>query len=138
MFVGSKKSVLAVIAVLVFSFIFFGCVQQNGKSSEDAKNLSVNVIINFGERNVSKTVSIAKGQTALAAFDEAAVLNKTSSKWGIFVSGIDGIDGNMNGNGKYWQYYVDGILAPVGADAYVLENDVALEFRYELPPESLG
>ncbi|PIT85603.1 hypothetical protein COU36_02330, partial [Candidatus Micrarchaeota archaeon CG10_big_fil_rev_8_21_14_0_10_59_7] len=34
---------------------------------------------------------------------------------------------------RYWQYYVDGVLAPVGVDAYKLDRDVTLEFRYESP-----
>jgi hypothetical protein len=34
---------------------------------------------------------------------------------------------------KYWQYFVNGILAPVGADSYVPKEDDVIEWRFEEP-----
>lgn len=35
---------------------------------------------------------------------------------------------------KYWLYYVNGTSAPVGADAYVVQEGDSIEWKYEIPP----
>lgn len=40
----------------------------------------------------------------------------------------------INGTGnKYWQYYVNGTLAPVGVDEYELNENDTIEWRFEAP-----
>ncbi|VVB68546.1 Uncharacterised protein [Candidatus Norongarragalina meridionalis] len=115
--------------LLLSALLAFGCVSQ--QSTEGT--LNVKVLINNGTGVMQSVVSVANGSTALAAFEKAASLNVTHHPvYGAFVSGVNGLEQSSAAN-KYWQYYVDGVLAPVGVDAYKLEKDCTLEFRYETP-----
>ena len=120
--------------ILLASFLFLGCVAQSQPSEG---TLDIAVIINNGSANVSETVAVANGSTAFQAFTQAATLSIQDSKYGIFVTGVNGLEQDHDA-GLYWQYYVDGELAPVGVAAYVLTEDCTLEFRYEKPPEFLS
>ncbi len=71
---------------------------------------------------LSKNVSYTciKGKTAfdsLFSTKHTAVFKTTSL--GKLITQIDGID---QGNGKYWQYSIDGKEAQIGADAYTCKG----------------
>lgn len=52
--------------------------------------------------------------------------------FGVFIESINGI---KNGDdGKYWQYYVDGVLGDVAADKKVLKKGEKVEWRFEKVP----
>lgn len=46
---------------------------------------------------------------------------------GKFITSIDGV--NQTGD-RYWIYFVNGNLAPVSVDNFVLTNDSKIEFIY--------
>ncbi len=39
--------------------------------------------------------------------------------------------------GKFWHYYINGALAPVGADAYIIKKGDAIEWRFHEPDTSM-
>lgn len=47
---------------------------------------------------------------------------------------IEAINDVKNGNGKYWQYYVNGKYADVGCSAYFLHDHDLVEWRFESSP----
>ena len=115
--------------LLLSALLLFGCVAQQPAEG----TLGIKVLINNGTGVMQSVVSVANGSTALDAFQLAATLNVTRHpQYGAFVTGINGLEQSASEN-KYWQYYADGVLAPVGVEAYKLDHDVTLEFRYETP-----
>ncbi len=125
-------------AFFLFSlaFLLAGCLDQTGKPVGpvgEAGLLGVIVSVNNGSGVVSKTVYVKNGSTAFDAFKAAANLSYTMHPvYGIYVTGINGLLEDSK-TGKYWQYYVDGQLAPVGVSSFLLTKNVSLEFRYEAP-----
>ena len=117
------------LVALLLSAVLLGCVAQQPSEG----TLNIKVLINNGTGVMQSVVSVANGSAALAAFEKAATLNITRHPaYGAFVTGVNGLEQSTSEN-RYWQYYVDGVLAPVGVDAYKLDRDVTLEFRYESP-----
>ena len=47
-----------------------------------------------------------------------------------FLTAIDGIAGNQDGNGRYWCYYVNGALANVAFNSYVLQDGDSVAWDY--------
>ncbi|MFH1786629.1 MAG: DUF4430 domain-containing protein [archaeon] len=123
---------LAIAAVLLGSAYMWN---QNGSAicpNEYAVTININP---GGGFMTSEGVNVGCGTTALEATGMVADL-KTSEheQFGVFVEGINGVEQDF-AQGYYWQYYVDGELAPVGAGAYKIKDDVTIEWRLEKPPE---
>ncbi len=57
---------------------------------------------------------------------EYAGMGTLIEKIGEFQNGTDG---------KYWMYYVNGELALVGADAYVMQEGDSIEWKFKVPEE---
>ena len=73
-------------------------------------------------------------QTVFAAMVRANLtLEKTGSGALVFVEAINGIRNNQDGNNRWWQFWVDGELAPIGAGSYILAEGVVVEWRYTSP-----
>lgn len=53
--------------------------------------------------------------------------------YGKFIDSINGVANNANGNGYYWQYWVNDELAPIAADNYVLSDDDHVRWKYCAP-----
>jgi len=60
-------------------------------------------------------------------------MEKTGSGALVFVEAINGIRNNQDGNDKWWQFWVDGELAPIGAGSYILSEGEVVEWRYTSP-----
>ncbi|MBI5229581.1 DUF4430 domain-containing protein [Candidatus Micrarchaeota archaeon] len=129
-----------VLLLLLLSLALFGCLGTKGEATrnqpgnESIEKLIIFVAVNDGSKVTTKTVEVEKGATALEAFQKAASLNVTYySGMGAFVTGVNGLEQDAK-KGRFWQYYVNGKLAPVGVNNYRVEkNSTILEFRYEAP-----
>jgi hypothetical protein len=118
------------IIALVALLLLVGCV--SAPQQQTSEQLSVTVIVNDGHSPVTKQITLANGSTAFEAFSKAAQLNySVHPVYGTFITGVNGVE--QNGT-HFWQYYVDGELAPVGVDAFRITKDSTLEFRLEQPP----
>lgn len=119
-------------------FIFLvGCVQQT--PAQSGQQLNVNVSIDYGglrQNDFFSQISVTNGSTALEAFSKVANLSTKTFSFGLYVNGINGVMEDSQA-GKYWQYYVDGTLASVGADAFKIDKPMEFEFRLETPPEEM-
>jgi uncharacterized SAM-binding protein YcdF (DUF218 family) len=149
-----KEYVLLLAIALLFSLLLFGCVAQPAfpsatptptptpafpspsvSPSPEAKIVSVTFVVNNGTANASKTLDVALGTTVLAALEANFAVAKKQYSCGALVTSIDGVAQNESA-GLFWQYYVDGALAPVGAGDFKLEeNGTSVEWRFEKPPE---
>lgn len=70
-----------------------------------------------------------KGETVLAELREVAHITTQDSQYGVYVSGINGTRGGTGGN--YWDYYVNGKQAAVGAGSYVMHGGEAIQWKFE-------
>jgi hypothetical protein len=50
---------------------------------------------------------------------------------GIYVTAIDGVVQNQDGNGFWWVYFVNGAEPSVGANAYVLNGGDSIAWDYK-------
>ncbi len=104
-----------------------------GSQARESELLFVNVGADFGNGTViSKAVLVDKGSSALVAFENAfSVSKKEFAPYGAYVYSVGGVEENANGSNRYWQYYVDGALAPIGVSQFFLEKNSSLLFRLE-------
>jgi hypothetical protein len=96
------------------------------------------VTIDNSTENVTHTVHLTKGATALDALRRVAVVETTFyAGLGEYINSIDGLKENFTAN-KFWMWYVweneAWTLAPVGAGAYELVDGDNIKFSYEAPP----
>jgi hypothetical protein len=85
---------------------------KNGKSGE--KGTVFSELLSYGKRN------------------NVEVKYNNDYSFGVFIESIGGIE---NGDeGKYWQYYVNGILGDVAADKKILKKEDKVEWRFEKVP----
>lgn len=132
------------IAAGIFGLVFYfaspaALTRDDAPANEAPARLSASLSI---EGVIAKdTHEVAAGTSALDFLADEAVEHgigivvKEYAGMGKLVEAIGGL---ANGEGgKYWHYYVNGSLAPVGADAYVLKEGDSIEWRFHEPDESL-
>ncbi len=94
------------------------------------------LVLDFGDGRVEKfeALEFAAGEN-LSEFMEKALTEKnikiTHESYSGLGTLIVEIDGKKNGeNGKYWQYWVNGNYAQVGASSYLLHPGDIIEWRF--------
>lgn len=70
-----------------------------------------------------------EGKTALELLKAKATVVTKDSDYGPYVDSINGVAGGSEG--KYWAFYVNGQMAPVGADAYKTKTGDKIEWKFE-------
>lgn len=48
-----------------------------------------------------------------------------------YLTAIDGVTSNQDGNGYYWVYYVNGVMATVGFGEYTLSDNDSVAWDYK-------
>lgn len=82
-------------------------------------------------------IEVADGSSALDQLRQFAgerslpMATKDYGGLGTMVEQIGTLKSGMGG--KYWHFYVNGKLAPVGAGAYVLKSGDSIEWRFATP-----
>lgn len=70
-----------------------------------------------------------EGKTALELLEtHASPQIKHDPKYGPMITGING---TMQGNGKYWTFYVNGKMANVGAGSYQTKTGDKIEWKLQ-------
>ncbi len=134
-----RKILIVILAGLVaVSAAFAYYVIENEREEESTNNATVNVtlIINFGnetEWQFGLTLD-EKNATVFYALLKAANENGFDVKYtyygqydSYFVDSIAG----AGGDGKFWIYYVNGVMGEVGADKKVVGEGDIIEWRLE-------
>ena len=98
------------------------------------------VMFDYGNGNiVSYDLAPAAGENLFQATKDLAAKNNLQFDYkdykglGVLVTQI-GNDKNGAG-GRYWQYWVNDKLAPVGASDYVIRSGDVIEWKFTLPKE---
>jgi hypothetical protein len=68
------------------------------------------------------------GKTAMAVLKEKYTVETKTYSFGDSVESINGLKSDA---GHYWAFYVNGVAAEVGADAYQSKSTDTIEWRYE-------
>jgi len=122
---ASIISVVILLVILGLVGILVGPVAENNKTNKAVAGLE-----SQATPVTVKTVSYdgQEGKTALAILQETHKVEIQESSMGSFVASIDG---TANQADTFWMFYVDGKLAPVGADQYKTKNAEKIEWRFE-------
>ncbi|MBI3291128.1 DUF4430 domain-containing protein [Candidatus Falkowbacteria bacterium] len=131
---------IIIAAAIFFAGFYFGQQQAlspaNGLLPE--KEINVNLILNSGAGQIKNFYDIALSGNA-TVFD---LLKKTTTEnnislsykdygqeLGVFIESINNLENDISGN-KYWQYWVNGGYAEIGASNYHLKDGDTIEWRY--------
>jgi hypothetical protein len=119
-----RKSLALVLLFLVIA----GCI---GQPKLGENQIPVKLIINFSGYSQEFSTTVQENSTAFDLLNRFVPIDYTDYPGaGVFINRIGNIS---NSNDKYWMFYVNGSLASVGLSAYLINQSVAIEMRYEKP-----
>lgn len=141
--------------MIAFSLVLAGCV-QNAPSPTPTfvptasapaatptptpalEKLSINVSVSAPSENYfnSKIVEAENGESALSVSSKAFELLYKNYSFGAYVYSVEGF-ADYSEKGVYWQYYFNGVLAPVGASDFRVTEEGVLEWSLENPNEKI-
>lgn len=95
--------------------------------------LNVSMTINYGNGTLktTKSVYLSIGANVLDALNAVATVNISYSTYGVYIYAVNNVLNNKNGNNLYWQYYINGVYAIVGADQYKLNDGDQIKWVYQ-------
>jgi len=123
---GKKLAVACIVICLASIIIFVGYQQSSIYSGtvEDSATITISATTNFGKSILfSKELMIEGGESAMDVLNEVADI--TCIYGGGFVESINGVKSQFaggEGEKKDWFYYINGMLASVGATQYKLHS----------------
>ncbi|MBU1036780.1 DUF4430 domain-containing protein [Patescibacteria group bacterium] len=140
------KNIKFVIIALIFLVVGFFAgqsyqlnpvVQNSTVENKEQQELSdITISIKFDENNIREiqNLIISQDQTVLDLLTKVAEENDLAFKtqdYGDLGMLVTQIGDKVNGqNNKYWQYYINGEFAAVGADQYKLTGKERIEWQF--------
>ena len=111
-------------------------VAQNLRTSpSEVSKKEATLSINFGQDQIkSFTLGFLPEETVYNLLEKLANQNEINLETKQYDLGtlIEAIDGIKNGqDNKYWLYYINGQMAPVGVTEQKISPDDKIEFRFE-------
>ncbi len=140
----SKTNKIIIVAVVLLAglllFWNWQTVQKQTKNTVDleqekvAEKLTINLLVE-GLSGLPATVEFKSGSLLLDLLKELnqnyPTLNLQTKDFGQMGVLVEQLGNYKNGtDGKYWQYFVNGIQPMVGADKYVLQNNDQVEWKF--------
>jgi len=150
---GSKKNskaTLAPLLLLLFVLLFLTAFRTSFfRANEDLeKNTELNNSFPFNIPQETRKASQKKEKSIFYYFDEfdtestvfSGLINygkennieikyNNNYSYGVFIESIDGIKNGTDG--KYWQYYINGVLGDTASDKKVLKKGDKVEWKFE-------
>ena len=103
-----------------------GCIRQNS-STTSAEKVNFQLLIEANGTEITKSIDVNKGTNALEAMELLADVNYSTSAFGAFVTSINGI---VNTSDSYWLFWIDGNFAEKAIDAYIVNKDTVVIWRF--------
>lgn len=100
--------------------------------SKERTAVNIELIIDYGN-STQQVFTGLSGLTAFDALDQSASVVYVEHIFGRFVTAINGVANNAEGNGRYWQFWVNGELAPIATDFYELTDGDRILWKYCSP-----
>jgi hypothetical protein len=127
------------LVVLCFTGTAMKIPQKSELWFEKSNQTSVRIVIVGDDWIIDDNLVAIKGDTVFSILERCSEKNGfsiDSTYYAQFDSTlINSINNDAGGtNGKYWQYYVNGMLPSIGADKYVISNGDVLTWSFEVPP----
>lgn len=139
--------ILAVILVISAVFLLTSCgdgkaTDGNAISDVGTNDTAESVNIGEGETKFTFTVTHADGSekkyvvstdktTVGEALFDCGLIDGEKGAYGLYVKTVDGKTLDYDKDGKYWAFYVDGEMSPVGVDMAELDSDKIYSFKAE-------
>lgn len=128
-----KRKSFWMILILAFAFFTSG-LQAPVFAAEQAKQGTISVIgmDESAPLLTETTVQYGEKETAFDALVQAVGENNVTFEqfdFGKMISGIYGLEGTSDYT-YYWNFFINGISAQVGADSYVVQDGDKLSFKY--------
>jgi hypothetical protein len=140
----AKHKIPAVLLVLgLVALSFTGTALKVPQKSEvwleKSDQTSVRITIVGDDWTINDNLVAYPGDTAFSILERSAEKNGFSVDFTYYAQFdstlVNSINNAVSGtDGKYWQYYVNGVLPNIGADKCVLTNGDALQWSFEVPP----
>lgn len=104
---------------------------------QQQKKQVVTIIINDGSLTKRyEDISYTQGMNVFDALKQVTSNEGIDLKYqdyggsmGVFIEGIGGLENNYSKN-LYWQYWVNGLFATIGASSYTLKSGDSIEWKY--------
>ena len=130
-----KFLVLGLLTVIVAGLLIQSYLSYTPKLNAGKGKIKVNLKINFGYSNASKTIEAMNSTTAFDVLNNSEKVGYTEfSGMGKMINSIGGISSN---NSFYWLYFVDEQIAQVACDKYILTKDSSVYFQLTSSEESM-
>ncbi len=117
--------------------LFGGSLLKYTPENVQPTAIQVHLIINYEGYAPNEEYNLILSSTKHTVYDAMTLTNLSLETTGtgplLFIVAINGIRNNHDGNNRWWQYWVDRELAPVGVGIYVLQDDAIVEWRYTHP-----
>lgn len=131
MFTQSKRTLL--ISLIAFAVLLGGgaWAYATYQSQQAATEPETVAAVETQTRTRTEIAYTAKpGITSLEQLqDEADNVVVKDSEYGAYV---DSIEGHVGGtDGKYWSFYVDGVMSDVGADSYTQQGGEEILWKFQ-------
>ncbi|MHA1772160.1 MAG: DUF4430 domain-containing protein [Candidatus Thorarchaeota archaeon] len=120
--------VKSAIIILIISVILLATPPTVSGTQNVQTATGVSVILDFG----NGTILTFREVTADTVYNATRAVASVEADWYgdlVFVTSIAGVS-NDPSRGLWWQYWVDGILGPVAANKYQLQNGNTVEWRF--------
>ena len=124
---------LAILGIILMALVLTsGCIKQNS-STTSAEKVNFQLLIEANGEETSQSISVPKGTNALEAMKMLADVNYSTSAFGAFVTSINGI---ANTSDSYWLFWIEGKFAEKAIDAYAINKDTVVIWRFLNAEES--
>ncbi len=135
------KTIIKIILLVALAgavFLQHSLVTKNPPTTDGVnQEITVALKIDFGDGNISNYDGVRLGQekTVFSLLKKVAEENnmefsfKEYPDMGALVESIGNVKNDF-GNNKWWQYWVNGEYANVGASSFQLKNNDSVEWKY--------
>lgn len=134
----SLKTIIFVAVLVGAVFLQHSLVAKNPPATDGAnQEITVALKIDFGDGNINSYngIKLEQERTVFNLLKKVARENSMEFSYkeypdlGALVESINNVKNDF-GNNKWWQYWVNGEYALVGASSYQLKNNDSVEWKY--------
>ncbi len=119
------RLLIAAVALIVIVLLALHIPLYQPVAQSSGAEVRVIISLNYGAKLIKNT-TVKPGESALSALESVAAVK--TAYGGGFVKSIDGIGGNSSS--QAWFYYINGLLANVGANQYILHAGDVMRWDY--------
>ena len=124
------SSIILVLGVVIIAAaLFFPGRLISKPTPTKISSIKVTERFDFGglQSNIIATVEATQSATVLDVLQQSEPVNLKQTSYGPMIMAIDGVDGTSKS--MYWMLSVNGKMAPVGADQYLVHDGDVVDWQ---------